>query len=440
MNEHFPLSVLRRLNDAGYQAWFVGGCVRDMLLGVPPKDFDLTTSALPEQVCKVFSSERVIPTGLKHGTVTVLLDGQPIEVTTYRVDGSYSDNRHPDSVRFTDQLRDDLARRDFTVNAMAWHPDHGLADYFGGQADLRAGMIRCVGVPDARFGEDALRILRALRFASVLGFQVAPETAASVRRNRRLLDNVSRERVSAELLKLLCGENVFQILMQFPEVLCVPLPELLPCLGFEQRNPHHCFDVYTHLIHTVKETPAEPSLRLAALLHDIGKPACFSLDARGVGHFYGHGEESARQTQLIVERLRLDRATAERVVTLVRWHDAPILPPEERTVKRALRKYTPEAFFPLMAIKRADNLAQHPDWRGRQREYDRIETIAREILAREDCFSLKDLAVNGKDLIALGMRPGPALGKTLNDLLEAVISGRVENTREALFGELKMEN
>ena len=437
----FPEQVntaLRRLREAGYTACAVGGCVRDRLMGAEPKDYDVTTAALPEQTEAVFAGERIIETGLKHGTVTVLLGGLPIEITTFRVDGGYSDARHPDAVRFTPSLTEDLARRDFTVNAMAWSPEDGLADPFGGADDLRNRLIRCVGDPDTRFREDALRILRALRFAAVLGFRIEERTADALHRNRALLDKVSAERIAAELCKLLCGDGVKPILLEYADVLGVVLPELLPMRGFDQRNPHHIYDVLEHTAVVVENVPPEPMLRWAALLHDSGKPATFALDAKGVGHFFGHPKVSAALADAALRRLKLDNATRERVVLLVQYHDVQI-EPTEKAVKRALGKLGEEAFFQLLALKRADNLAQSPEYRGRLALCDQLEAIAREILRREDCFSLRDLAVKGGDLIAAGLRPGPALGAALDALLDAVIDGRVENERDALLAFLQKE-
>ena len=437
----FPEQVntaLRRLREAGYTACAVGGCVRDRLMGAEPKDYDVTTAALPEQTEAVFAGERIIETGLKHGTVTVLLGGLPIEITTFRVDGGYSDARHPDAVRFTPSLTEDLARRDFPVNAMAWSPEDGLADPFGGADDLRNRLIRCVGDPDTRFREDALRILRALRFAAVLGFRIEERTADALHRNRALLDKVSAERIAAELCKLLCGDGVKPILLEYADVLGVVLPELLPMRGFDQRNPHHIYDVLEHTAVVVENVPPEPMLRWAALLHDSGKPATFALDAKGVGHFFGHPKVSAALADAALRRLKLDNATRERVVLLVQYHDVQI-EPTEKAVKRALGKLGEEAFFQLLALKRADNLAQSPEYRGRLALCDQLEAIAREILRREDCFSLRDLAVKGGDLIAAGLRPGPALGAALDALLDAVIDGRVENERDALLAFLQKE-
>ena len=287
---NLPLSpgaakALALLQAAGYEAWIVGGCVRDALLGLPPKDYDLTPSALPEETQRVFAAYPRIETGLRHGTVTVLLEGEPLEITTYRVDGVYSDARHPDGVTFTRSLRQDAARRDFTINAMAYAPGQGLQDFFGGQADLAQGTIRAVGRAETRFHEDALRILRALRFASVLDFTLEGETARAARACAPLLAAVSAERVSGELGKLLCGKAAGRVLRDYPDVLGVVLPEILPMVGLDHRNPHHCYDVWTHTAVAVDHVPPELPLRLAMLFHDIGKPDTFSLGEDGQGHF-----------------------------------------------------------------------------------------------------------------------------------------------------------
>ena len=425
-------TVLRRLRDAGCAAYAVGGCVRDRLMGMTPKDYDVATAALPAQTAAVFAGEKLIETGMKHGTVTVLLRGMPIEITTFRVDGSYTDARHPDAVAFTPSLTEDLARRDFTVNAMALGEDGAVIDPFGGEADLAAGVIRCVGDPDERFKEDALRILRALRFASVLGFAVEGETADALRRNRERLKRISAERVAEELCKLICGRDVKRVLLTYAETLGAVLPELLPMRGFDQRNRHHIYDVLEHTAVAMEHVPPEPVLRWAALLHDSGKPACFTLDAKGEGHFYGHPKESARIADAALRRLRLDTATREQAVLLVQYHDTQI-EPTEKAVRRALNKYGPEALFRLLMLKRADNLAQSPEYRERLAQCDAVERLARDILARKDCFSRKDLAVRGGDLIAAGVAPGPALGAALQTLLDAVIDGRAENERDALL-------
>ena len=422
-------TALARLHDAGYEAYIVGGCVRDRIMGRVPKDYDVTTSALPEQTAAVFAGERVIETGMKHGTVTVLLDGEPLEITTFRIDGTYSDSRHPDAVTFTPSLREDLARRDFAMNAMAYSPETGLVDPFGGQTDIAGKLIRCVGEPEQRFREDALRILRALRFSAVLGFPIEPETAAALRAEAPLLKNISAERVFSELKQLLCGPAVRRVLLDYPDVLGAVLPEILPMRGFDQRNPHHCYDILEHTAAAVEAIPAEPALRLAALLHDAGKPECFFIGEDGIGHFYGHPKVSARIAEDVLDRLRSDKATKERVTTIVLNHGL-LIEDNEKSVRRALHKLGTKRFFDLLAMMRADNLGQSAELRWIQGYYDRLEEIAKEILANEACFSLKDLAVRGSDL---GLPPGPAVGKALNTLLEAVMDGNVPNERAALL-------
>ena len=426
------LSVIERLEKAGYEAYAVGGCVRDHLLGRAAGDHDVTTSALPHEMQAVFAGERVLETGLKHGTLTVFSDDLPIEITTYRIDGAYADHRHPDEVTFTRSLHEDLRRRDFTVNAMAYSPARGLIDPFGGQADLQAGILRCVGDPSRRFQEDALRILRLLRFASVLGFAPEEETVRAAFENRSLLSDVSAERVFSELCKLLCGQNVRQVLCRYLGVLSPLLPEAMAMQGFDQRNPHHIYDVLEHTARVVSAVPPDRVLRLAAFFHDMGKPASFFTDEDGVGHFYGHDAISADMAERVLTRLKCDTAAKKQVVTLVREHDVQI-ESSEKAVKRALNRLGPEMFFRLLALKRADNLAQAPAYAARQQVYDSLEAIARDILAREDCFSKKDLALHGDDLLSAGIPAGPGLGAALDAMLEAVINGDAENEKAALL-------
>ena len=430
--------VLRRLEAAGYPAYLVGGCTRDSLLGRVPKDYDITTAALPAETEAVFRGERVIETGLRHGTVTVLLNGTPVEITTFRVDGAYSDGRHPDAVSFTPSLREDLARRDFTVNAVAWRPSEGYVDPFGGEEDIRRGIIRCVGEPERRFSEDALRVLRALRFAAELDFSVDEPTAAALLRCREGLKRVSPERISTELRKLLCGPAARRVLLACPEVLGTVIPELLPLVGLDQRNPYHCYDAWEHTAAAVEAVPPEPVLRLAALLHDVGKPDCFSLDAQGVGHFYGHPERGAEIADRVLRRLRFDNALRERVTLLVAKHDLPISS-EKKTVRRLLNRLTPEVFFQLTALRRADLLAHAPEKRGQTAELDAMEAAARTLLLENSCFTLGSLALRGDDLRAAGMAPGPALGAALRRGLEAVMDGVVPNEKAALLALLREE-
>lgn len=425
------LDALDRLHQAGYEAWIVGGCVRDLLLGRVPTDYDITTSALPPQTKEVFRDRRVVETGIRHGTVTLLEGGMPLEITTYRVDGTYSDARHPDGVTFTTSLREDAARRDFTVNAMAYAPGLGLQDYFGGQEDLARRLIRAVGEPDRRFQEDALRVLRAIRFASVLDFALEEETAVAARRQAAGLQKVSAERVFQELSKLLCGPKAGQVLLAYPDILGQVIPELLPMVGFDHRNCHHCYDVYTHTAVAVDHVPPQLPLRLAMLLHDIGKPDTFSLGEDGQGHFYGHPRRSVELAEGILLRLRAPKKLREQVLTLVRYHDAQIEEDPAR-LRRWLHKLGPEGFFALLAIQRGDAAGQAPAYCTRIERADRLESQARALLAQTPCLTLADLAVNGHDLLQLGYR-GPALGRALQRLLEEVLAGRLANEKAALL-------
>ena len=431
----FPESVrwaIGKLNAAGYEAWAVGGCVRDSALGKQPHDWDMTTSALPEETMAVFEGCPVIETGLRHGTVTVLVDSEPLEITTYRVDGSYSDSRRPDSVSFTRSLEADLARRDFTINAMAAHPEKGIVDCFGGLEDLKNGVIRCVGEPERRFTEDALRILRALRFSSVLGFPIEPQTANALLRVRENLRHVAMERIFSELKRMLCGRDAGRILREFPQVLWVFLPELQPMVGFEQHNPHHLYDVWEHTIRSVEAAPADEALRLTLLLHDAGKPACFTLGEDGTGHFYGHPAKSRELADAVLRRLRSDNDTRERVLTLIEQHDA-VVPATPSAVRRWLGKLGEKGFFDLLSVKRADNRAQNQALFSCEGELDALSALAERILAEDECFTLKSLAVGGRDLMELGIQPGPAMGKLLGRLLEMVVEGKCPNEREALM-------
>lgn len=416
------------LEKAGYEAWIVGGCVRDFLLGRTPKDYDLCTSARPEEIEAVFAGCRTIEMGRKHGTVTVVLGEMPLEITTYRVETGHSDARHPDQVRFTPSLEEDAARRDFTINAMAYAPGKGLQDFYHGQEDLKRGLLRCVGEPDRRFREDALRILRALRFSAVLGFALEAETAAGARRQKALLTGLSAERVAGELGKLLVGRNAKEVLLAYPDLLGVVLPELLPMAGFDQRNRHHCYDLLTHTAVAVEQTPPQLSLRLAALFHDCGKPACFSLGADGQGHFYGHARESAVLADAALRRLRLPNKLREQVVRLIRYHDTPL---EEKFLRRWLNRLGEEDFFALLALQRGDTLALAPAYRDRVAGLDQLAEQARRLLCEKPCLTLGDLAVNGWDLMALGLE-GRDIGAAQRRLLEAVLEGTVANEKAAL--------
>ena len=425
--------VLAGLEAAGFRAWVVGGCVRDALRGEPPHDWDVCTDARPDQVTACFP--RTAPTGLVHGTVTVLWGGTPVEVTTLRAESGYSDGRRPDHVEFVTDLTRDLARRDFTVNAMAWNPRTGLADPFGGQADLAAGVLRAVGRPEARFAEDALRILRGLRFSARLGFALEPATARAMEQQAGRLRAIAAERVQAELDGLLLGAAAEGVLARWPAVLEPVLPEIGPAVGFAQHNPHHCLDVWGHTARAVGAAAADRAVRLTMLLHDLGKPGCFSLGPDGVGHFYGHAQRSAELAQAILTRLRYDHETRERVVRLVRLHDAP-LPVEEKTARRLLNRLGERDARALIAVHRADTLALALAYHDRLGELDALEALLEEQLAQNACFSLRQLAVNGRDLLAAGMAPGPAVGRVLDGLLQRVLAGELPNDRAALLAEL----
>lgn len=427
--------VLERLGKSGFSAYVVGGCVRDSLLGRAPKDWDVCTSALPEEMQRVFADCRVIETGLKHGTLTVLFEHEPYEVTTFRVDGEYTDHRHPDQVTFVREVEADLSRRDFTVNAMAYHPVEGLVDAFGGQEDLARGVIRCVGEPEKRFTEDALRILRALRFASVYGFTIEEKTADAIHALKDTLRQVAAERIRVELAKLLCGRGAETILRDYADVIFAVLPQLKPMHGFEQHTPYHRYDVWEHTIRAVAAAPAVETLRLAMLLHDSGKPAAFSLDEAGVGHAYGHAKISAAIAREVLSFLRVDNATLERVLTLVEHHDIP-LTGDRRRILRRLNQFGEETLDQLIEVHRADGCGKGTATVG---EIDAwaacLKDAVRSVLAQRPCYTLKSLAVNGGDLMRAGIPKGPAIGAALNALLQAVMEDRLPNDREALLAQ-----
>ncbi len=430
---------MKTLRREGYEVYLIGGCVRDHLMHVRPHDFDLTTDATPEEMMAVFSDYKVIETGIRHGTLTVIVNSMPIEITTYRVDGAYEDNRHPTSVSFTRNLREDAARRDFTMNAIAMDVDGNLRDSFGGCADIEARLIRAVGDPDVRFEEDALRILRGLRFAAVLGFEIEKTTSAALRRKATLLHSISAERIREEFFKLICGPFARQIVSEYTDVLGVVLPELLPMKGFDQKNKYHCHDVLTHSLIAMENLSPKPYLRLAGLLHDVGKPLCFTQDESGEGHFYGHAEKSERLCDAILSRLKVDNLTKNRVLTLVKYHDVQIAA-EEKSARRYLAKLGEENLFDLCLLKRADNLAQGEEWRYRQSEIDALETCIRKVVADGECFSMRAMALSGSDLIALGVPPGKRLGELLKIAFDAVLDGSCKNEKDALVGMLKAKN
>jgi tRNA nucleotidyltransferase (CCA-adding enzyme) len=428
-----PAFLINALEAAGYEAWAVGGCVRDSLLGLVPHDWDITTSAKPEQTLAVFRDQRVIETGLKHGTVTVIWEGAPYEVTTYRTDGLYTDSRRPDSVTFVSDLKEDLSRRDFTVNAMAYHPQRGLYDAFGGAEDLKSRSIRCVGDPRARFEEDALRILRALRFAATYGFTVEEKTAQSLMDCRERLHVIAPERIREEFMRLLAGPGAAGILRDFAPVFDVFLPELTPMRGFSQFNPYHHLDVWEHTLQSVDAAPRSGLLRLVMLLHDSGKPARFFRDDKGIGHFYGHPQTSMKLAQDILTRLRFDNRTRHAVEELVLWHDVTI-PAKEKNVRRWLNRLGEERLTQLVAVKRADASAQNPSKRDdKLRMLDELEACLSGVLQKGLPYTLKGLAVTGQDLQDAGIPPGKRVGQVLDVLLKQVMDGRIPNEKAALL-------
>ena len=424
--------ILRILEENGYEAYVVGGCVRDSVLGRTPDDWDITTSAKPEQVKELFY--RTIDTGLKHGTVTVLMDKEGFEVTTYRVDGDYEDGRHPKEVLFTSSLEEDLKRRDFTINAMAYHPDRGLVDLFHGMDDIRNKVIRCVGSPLERFQEDALRILRAVRFSAQLGFAVEKETEDGIRALAPNLKCVSAERIQTELVKLLVSSHPDYLRTAYETgVTRQFLPEFDVCMGTEQNTPHHCWTVGEHILHSLAGVRADKVLRLTMLLHDIGKPAVKTTDEKGRDHFKTHGAQSEKMAKIILRRLKFDNDTTEKVCRLIRWHDARPLP-EMKQVRRAVNRIGEDIFPLYLEVQRADMLAQSGYKRAeKEARLDGVTLCYRKILEENQCISLKELAVNGKDLIEAGYRPGPEIGEKLNFLLEHVLECPEDNRKEILL-------
>lgn len=428
-------AALRRLEQNGFETYVVGGCVRDSLLGRTPNDWDLTTVARPEQVLACFTDCRTVETGRRHGTVTVLWEGEPLEITTYRRDGAYADNRHPVQVTFSDTVEDDLARRDFTVNAMAYHPTRGLCDPFGGKQDLDAHLIRCVGDPTTRFCEDGLRILRAVRFSSTLEFAIDPATAAAVRDCRALLDNIARERVRLEWDKLLLGAGGVRVLRAFPELVAQIFPEVVPCFGFAQNSRYHCFDVWEHTLAALERAEADLIVRLALFFHDVGKPAVYREDAQG-GHFPAHAKVSVELARAAMERLRYDKNTTERVLALVKDHDMP-LPAQEKGVRRLMMRFGDEDIGRLLEIQRCDRLAHHPDYCDLPPAWYGLPDMVKKLREENACLSLKDLAVNGRDLMNLGIPAGPELGRLLQALFDEVADGALPNERGILLTEAK---
>lgn len=427
--------IISKLENAGYEAYAVGGCVRDSLLNREPNDWDITTSAKPEEVKAVF--RRTVDTGIEHGTVTVLMDEGTYEVTTYRIDGEYEDSRHPKQVEFTSNLLEDLKRRDFTINAMAYNDNSGIVDAFGGMEDLEAGIIRCVGKATERFDEDALRIMRAVRFAAQLGYEIEEETKNAAKAMHENLRNISAERINVELTKLIVSPNPGYIRIAYETgILDVILPELSGLMTVTQNNPHHCYTIGEHIIHSVENIENDRCLRLAMLFHDIGKGVAKYTGDDGLDHFHGHPEISGNMTHEIMKRLKYDNDTLHLVEKLVKNHDLYI-PTDEKHVRGAMNKLGEGVFPMLMKVKIADIGAQS-DYRREEKliEIEKQKKIYEDIVNRGDCVTLKQLAVTGKDLIENGVEAGPLLGHKLNELLEVVLENPELNTKEELLKRL----
>ena len=424
-------ACLSALEEAGFAAYAVGGCVRDWLLGLTPHDYDLCTAATPGQIKEVFQDFPMVLAGEKHGTVGIIVDKQVVEITTFRTEGEYLDHRHPDRVEFVTDIALDLSRRDFTVNAMAWSPTRGLADPFGGAADLNDGILRAVGTPSLRFTEDALRILRGVRFS--VRYRLTPEKKTETAMNSLapLMDSLARERVFEELCKLLPLMET-QDLLRYAHILGQVIPALKPLMGFSQHSRFHAYDIYTHTAHAVAAAPRELTLRWAALLHDIGKPGCFTVDEAGEGHFYGHAQKSAQLADEILHQLKAPTALRERVVLLIEKHMTP-LQPDRKLLRRRLSQYGGEAVQQLLQLQKADYTATGKA--GDAPDYAAVEDLLTQLLLEKPPMTAKDLAVSGHDVMALGYS-GPAVGQVLNWLLEQVLEETLPNQRPELLDAL----
>lgn len=445
--------ILNNFTLSGYQVFIVGGCCRDILLNRTPNDYDICTSATPDEIIKIVDILdyldkdillKTIPTGIKHGTITIVINGEQYETTTFRQDGNYSDGRRPDNVTFTTNITDDLSRRDFTINAIAYCLGKGFIDPFNGMTDIENKVIRCVGNPNERFNEDGLRILRAIRFAAQLGFTIEEETAKAIHNNKHLLDNISRERIQSELFKILnsnyCGN---EILREYADVICQCIPEIKPMIGFEQNNPYHLYDVWEHTLHCMQHEvlndtshmyPADINLRLAILLHDIGKPHCYTEDGNCIGHFYGHANISAYMAEDILRNLKCSNDIINSVCELIEHHDMQFVTTKS-AIKRMLNALGETQLRRLLVLRLCDISGQNPntEFDERTEKVNKIGVILNEVIAEEECFKLKDLAINGNDLIQHGIPQGKLIGNILNELLIMVIDGEVVNEKDKLI-------
>lgn len=423
--------ILDRYEKAGFEAFCVGGAVRDSLLLKEPYDWDITTNALPEETKELFFDTRIIDTGIKHGTVSLIKDHRCVEVTTYRTDGEYLDSRHPESVAFTKSLKEDLARRDFTVNAIAYNEPCGTVDPFGGEKDIYNSIIRTVGDPEKRFSEDALRILRALRFSATLGFKIEDETRRAIHNKKELLKSISAERIACELTKMLVGKNIFEVLTEYPDVLGVFIPEIIPAVGFKQYGKKHAYDVWGHICHTVASVPPEKELRLTMLLHDLGKVPTHVLNEKGDSTFKNHAAVGAFMAHEILTRLKLDKKTVERVAFLVGHHDFE--PPEtKQELKHKMSELTADDVRTLLIIKKSDRGALSEAFRDIERESERVLLWLDEIEKNNECVTVSQLEINGKELYEAGLR-GEEIGAALKKLLYCVVEEKTENKRNDLL-------
>lgn len=443
MEMKLPQSVITAINTieaAGFEAYVIGGCVRDFLMGKQPHDFDIATSALPQETEEIFSDRKVIETGIKHGTVTVIINRVHLEITTYRIDGEYHDSRHPDSVSFTRSLENDISRRDFTMNGIAYNPKCGFVDLCGGAEDIKNGVIRCIGSPEKRLSEDALRIMRALRFSCTSGFSIEENTAKACYELKGLLKNIAAERIFEELCKAL-GCRFFSVFDDFRDIIAEIIPEIAPAFDFEQYSRYHRYDVYRHIIKSAQAaadiTKGKENclpLTLAMLLHDTGKPHCFTRDENGEGHFYGHAKISADIADIVMRRFKSSNALRERVCAVVKYHDLP-LSEDRRLIKKHLSKFGAELYNDIILAHCADDMAKTPESEKRCERWYKIRALAEEISA-EGSFDLKSLAINGKDLSEL-IKPSPLTGEVLKYLLSGVLEEKFPNEREILLQESK---
>ncbi len=431
--------IIEKIQAAGFEAYAVGGCIRDSILGREPDDWDITTSAKPEEVKKLFN--RTIDTGIQHGTVTVMLDREGFEVTTYRIDGKYEDSRHPKDVTFTANLREDLRRRDFTINAMAYNEKDGLIDLYEGIQDIECGLIRCVGDARERFTEDALRMMRAVRFSAQLGYTIEENTKAAIKELAPTIRRISAERIQVELVKLMISDHPDYIRTAYETGITAQIfPEFDICMQTEQNNPHHCYSVGEHILHTLSYVKADKALRLGMLFHDIGKPGTLTVDEEGITHNHGHAVIGEEMTVRIMKRLKFDNDTTDIVRKIVRYHDWKI-ENNMKSVRRAINHIGEDIFPLLFSVKYADIMAQSDYQREEKlQDLETLKVIYEDIIAKEDCLSLKDLAVTGGDLIAAGMKPGREIGQTLHKLLEVVLEEPERNRKEYLLSLLPLQD